>query len=712
MTQARTAGGGSEAKALPELRRELRLSEGAVDASGHRSLLVFDPIRNLHFRFDHPAATVVANWRAIGEGTYRQALAREHGIETSAAELAEIVEFLHANELTTADRERSWRGIAARAAAGRRSLGTRLLHEWLFFRIPLVDPDRLLDRVVPKISPLIGPKNAWGVAGLLVVAVFLISRRWDVFVADASAAFTPDALPAYAVVLFLLKCVHEIGHAVAAKRFGGHVPTMGVAFMLGVPMLYTDTSDAWRLADRRQRLAVVLAGVGAESIVAVAALFLWSFLPEGGARQTACALAGMSLFTSFALNLNPCMRFDGYFALSDLLDVPNLQDRAFALGRERMRRVLLGTEERPVVDMAPGKVDMLVAWAWATWIYRLGLYTGIAAMVYAMSFKVVGLLLFAFEIVWFMARPFWREARAWWDMRAEIRHRSRARTTAIVAMGLLVLTVLPWSRVVEAPAVRIARDEAVVHASLPARIAERLVEDGAEVEKGAAVLRLEAPALEAQRQRVAAEIAAIEARLALAPSLVSEREAAGVLSTQLAAAREKLAGLARLGDDLVLRAPMSGVVVDLDPGLRNGVWINPGQDLLRVVSPTGVGVRALVEEGDVRRLSTGSKAVFVSEAGTGARTQLRVVAIAENNERHIAEAALADVAGGSVATSGEAPREGPIPRGSLFTVTLSGEADAPLLLERGTVRIAATGEAPLTGAVRRVARVLTRESGF
>lgn len=704
--------GGSKMRMLPALRRELRLSPGPADAHGRPTLLVYDPLRNLHFRFADPAARIVANWRAGSEEEFRTRLARDHGHAATSEEVAEIVAFLAANELTTVERERSWRDLAAKAAAARKSLGTRLLHDWLFFRIPLVDPDRRLERLAPKLAPLLGPATAWAVAALLALAIFLISRRFDVFLADASAAFTPDALPAYAVVLFLLKCVHELGHALAAKRYGCHVPTMGVAFMLGVPMLYTDTTDAWRLADRRERLAVVLAGVGAETVVAVAALVLWSFLPEGGLRQTACALAGMSLFTSLALNLNPCMRFDGYFALSDLLDVPNLQERAFALGRARLRRLLLGRAEPAAPDLPVGRIDLLVAYAWATWIYRLGLYFGIAAMVYAMSFKLLGLALFAFEVVWFLLRPFWLEGRAWWAMRADLVRAPRARLSAALALAALVLAVLPWSRVVEAPAVRIARDEAAIHATMPARIAERLVDDGAEVEAGTPLLRLEAPALDAQRHRVDAEIAALEARLALAPTVAAERDAAAVLASQLTAAREKRRGLDRLADDLLLRAPVAGVVVDLDPGLAPGVWINQGEVLARIVAAEGVGVRALVEEADVRRLATGATAVFVPEAGTGAATALRVVAIAETNERRLSEPALADVAGGPVATAGETTREGPVPRGSLFAVTLAGEADAPVLLERGTVRIAAAAEAPLSGALRRVARTLTRESGF
>ena len=695
---------------LPEIRADLTFSDGPRDAEGRIGLMIFDPLRNAHFRLAHPASRVLRSWRAGDAESFRAELATRHGLTVSDAELAEIVEFLHASELTLADRNDSWREIAQRQVAAKPGLALALAHNYLFFRIPLVAPDRLLGRLLPlaRLTTGRGFLAAYGLG--LLVAAFLILRRFDAFAADTAAAMTTGSLPAYAALLFALKCVHELGHALVARHHGCRVPTMGIAFMLGVPMLYTDTTDAWRLTDRRRRLAVVLAGVGAETLVAGLALFAWSFLPEGGPRQMACALAVLSLVTSLALNLNPCMRFDGYFALSDLLDVPNLQDRAFALTRSHLRHALLGLPQATAPDLSPLKSGLLVVWGYATWLYRAVLYTGIAAIVYMMSFKLLGILLLAFEVGWFLVRPLARELSLWWSLRADLLQRRRARLSLGLAAALLVLAVLPWNRVVEAPALRMARHETPLHATTPARIVEVLATDGAEVEEGRLLFRLEAPAIEAQRRRAEAEIRALETRLSRAPALAGERDSVPVLTSQLAAAREKLAGLRRLDADLEIRAPIGGVLVDLDPGLAPGVWINSGQELARVVAPAGVGVHALVDEADVRRLRTGATAVFVSETGIGRNTPLRVVALGESSERRLADPALADVHGGPVATA-EAS-DGLTPRASLFAVTLEGDAAAPLLLERGTVRIAAAGEAPLTGTLRRVAQVLTRESGF
>jgi putative peptide zinc metalloprotease protein len=696
---------------LPAMRAELQLLDGPLDLAGRPSVQIFDPVRNAYFRLGWPASAAIRAWRPGDAAAFANELRASHAADLSLAELDEIAEFLFRNELSVADRQNSWKGLAAKKAQAQHgNLALKIAHNYLFFRIPLLNPDRMLERVAPAFDFVMTRGFAFVFGGAMLLALFLILRQWDAFAASAASALTTESLPAYAALLVALKGVHEMGHAIVAKRLGCRVPSMGVALMLGAPVLYTDTTDAWRLTQRWKRLSVTLAGVGAEMIVAGLALLAWSFLPVGAPRQMACALATMSVVTSLTLNLNPCMRFDGYFALSDLLDVPNLQDRAFALTRAHLRHTLLGLPMEAAPDLAPSKARLLVIYGYATWIYRIALYTGVAALVYMMSFKALGLLLFAFEIVWFILRPLWSEARVWWVMRGNLATNARARWSAGAFAVALILVLLPWSRVVEAPGVRVARDEASVHARMAARVEQVLVRDGAEVAAGQILARLEAPVLEAQRRRARAEIAALEARLARAPAMDSERDSILVLSSQLASSREKLAGLDRLDEDLEIRAPIGGIVVDLEPGLRAGVWINQGQELARVVAPQGVSVRALVEEADVRRIAEGASAVFIPEAGLGARTPLRVVAIAESNERQLADPALADVNGGPVAVNEE--RAGFAPRAALFAVTLESGAPAPVLLERGAVRIAAAGESPLARAMRRVAQVLTRESGF
>lgn len=710
LAQPLPAGPAEASPELPALRAELQLIDSPANATGSAGILIVDPVRNSYFRLAYPAAYALLHWREGAVGAVQASVLARHGIRLSEAQVLEVAEFLLRSELTAMDRQRSWKGLANRQRDRSQGLLAKAFHNYLFLRIPLLAPERLLEHLLPVFRGVISRGFLLAYAGLMLLASALIARQWDDFSAEAARMFSIEALPAYAVMLFGLKCVHELGHALAARHFGCRVPTMGIALMVGVPVLYTDTTDTWRLAERWQRLAVVLAGVGAEMLVAGLALLSWSFLPEGQPRQMACALATMSVITSLTLNLNPCMRFDGYFALSDILDVPNLQERSFALTTAHLRQAILGLPGPALRDVTPGMARLLIVYGYVTWVYRAVLYTGIAVMVYLMSFKLLGIVLFALELVFFLLRPLGHEAVVWWKLRGEIAGNSRARWSMAIVATVAGLLLLPLSRVVDAPAVLSARQEAAVHAWTAARIAAVFVHDGQDVETGQVLMRLEAPAIGPQKRRVQAELAALEARLARAPAHAEDRDAGQVLESQFRSAREKLAALDRLARDLDIRAPQSGVVVDLVPGLRPGVWINQGQELARVVEPRGMTVRALVTETDARRLSPEASAAFISETGLKAPLPVRLVTINEDLEHAVSEPVLSETYGGPVAVSddGKASR----PRSALVAVTFESNGAAPLLFERGTVRIAAASESLLGRSFRRAAQVLVRESGF
>jgi len=148
----------------------------------------------------------------------------------------------------------------------------------------------------------------------------------------------------YALTLFFVKMLHELGHAYTARHYGLRVPTMGLAFLIFWPMFYTDNSDAWKLRKRTSRMAIAGAGTLVELGLAVPATFLWSFLPDGPLRSACFLIAATTWISSLLINLNPFLRFDGYYLLSDFLNVPNLQARAFALGKWHLRRFLAGIE--------------------------------------------------------------------------------------------------------------------------------------------------------------------------------------------------------------------------------------------------------------------------------------------------------------------------------------------------------------------------------
>ncbi len=201
-----------------------------------------------------------------------------------------------------------------------------------------------------------------------------------------------------------MKAIHELGHALMATRYGVKVPSMGVALMVLAPFLYSDVSDAWRLASRRQRLAIDWAGILAELMLASVALTAWVFLPDGMLKTIAFVTATTSLVMSLVLNLNPFMRFDGYYILADWTGIPNLQTRAIVVGRWLMREVLFGLGAQPPEPFSRRALVILALYAYAIWIYRFFLFLGIALLVYHATFKVLGIILFLIEIGWFIAR--------------------------------------------------------------------------------------------------------------------------------------------------------------------------------------------------------------------------------------------------------------------------------------------------------------------
>ncbi|MFV0371668.1 MAG: site-2 protease family protein [Azonexus sp.] len=230
---------------------------------------------------------------------------------------------------------------------------------------------------------------------------------------DASGNAAGTIMLGFALALVVSKTLHELGHAVVATRLGVRVAHMGVAFLVMWPMLYTDTGESWRLRSHRQRLAISIAGVSVEMALAGLATLAWALLDDGALRQAALYLATTGWVLSLALNASPFMRFDGYFILSDVLDFPNLHERAGAQARVWLRRNLLGLND-PWPEMLARKTRRaLIVFAFTTWLYRLIVFLDIALMVYFFFFKALGIFLMLVELVWFIARPAWSELAVW-----------------------------------------------------------------------------------------------------------------------------------------------------------------------------------------------------------------------------------------------------------------------------------------------------------
>jgi putative peptide zinc metalloprotease protein len=692
-------------KLLPPIRRDIELQVAPDRAGGFPSVIVTDPVRGSYFQLSWPESGILLHWQDSSSfDDLRARLLRTYGLAVSDQDIETVAEFAFANQLTIVDATGGWQRYAAIRAAGKHGMLQTMIHGYLFFRVPLVHPEAALKQLLPRLA-FAYTRTFWlMIAAIALTGLYLGTRQWSAVVTAAHDALQLEGLLLHAAAVLGLKAFHELGHALTTVRYGCQVPSMGLAVMLGAPVLYTDTSDSWRLSNRAHRLNIVFAGVAAEMIVAALAILLWVFLPEGTARQICFALATTSVVLSLAVNLNPFMRFDGYFALSDYLDVPNLQNRAFALATWRMREALFNLGHRPPESLPARLTRLLVLYSYVTWFYRVGLYLGIAAVVYMMAGKALGIMLGLFEIIVFLARPVASE------LTAEILRPSRARWTgATLACGLAAF-VLPWMSTVEAPSIFVAGTEEAVHMPFAARLQSINIKDGERVTAGQILFTADSTDLDRQFAKATIEKQLLELQINRLHASDKELESRLIIQSKLAQTREKLSSIERQREQLVIRAPLAGTVVDLDTEISNGNWLNSKQPLARIISDGAPRVRGLVAETDVARLTAGAAAVFVGEDPAAPRRTLTLVSIAPASDGRLIEAALADKHGGAVAATeehGEART-----RQGWFEVVFDVEGQRPAQLIRGTTRVDVAGTSPLNLVWRQISRVIVREQGF
>jgi putative peptide zinc metalloprotease protein len=413
--------------------------------------------------------------------------------------VAALSEFLVHNGLTEMAALGDFGALTARLAAQKSSWLQFAVHHYLFFRIPLIRPHKFLQRSLPVFGVIFSRGMFVAVGLISIIGLYLASRQWDAFVSTFLYFFNLEGAALYALCLVIVKSAHEFGHAYMATRYGVRAGTMGVAFLVLMPVLYTDVTGAWKLRSRKQRLLITSAGLIAELMIAGLAIFVWAIAPEGPVRSAAFFMAVASLGTSLLINLNPFMRFDGYYLLSDAIGIANLQSRAFALGRWRLRRLLFGLKAPNPDDLSPALTGFCIAYAYMTWLYRLVLFAGIALYVYHFFIKAAGIILFLIEIGAFILWPICKEFAEWWRARWLILREPRVwLTTAAALLGLTAIC-LPLSHSVRVPAILRAETDARVFAPRPAMIAAILVQEGAPAEKGQVLFELRSPQLEQDR---------------------------------------------------------------------------------------------------------------------------------------------------------------------------------------------------------------------
>ncbi|WP_025808559.1 biotin/lipoyl-binding protein [Pseudomonas chlororaphis] len=696
---------------LPGLRADLQLSAAAPALDGSPRWTLADPVRGRYFKLGAAAMRLLRHWSLGDAGQVLHAANREPGLPLGGAELDELLGFLRSHDLITALDPQQRASYELKAAAQHQSLWQVLLHQYLFFRIPLWRPDAFLNRAWPWLTRFGPGLLRYGLPLTLGLGVFLVSRDWQRFLATFPHLFSLGGALAFGVALFFAKLCHEFGHAFMAKRAGCRVQSMGVAFMVLLPMFYTDVSDAWRVNDRRARLLIGAGGVLAELLLASIALLAWSLLPDGPARTAAFMLASATWITTLVINLNPFMRFDGYFLLSDFWEVDNLQGRAFALCRWRLREALFGYRQPAPEPWSPAMQRRLLWWGYGSWLWRAVLFFGIALAVYHLFFKLLGIFLMLVELVWFIFLPIVREWREWWTRREQA-DAPRVLFSSLGLVAALLLVAVPWRSSVEVPAMLEAGRASALHAPVAARVRQVNVSDGQAVNKGQVLVELESPDL-ASRQAIARREIEIQQLQMRRRAGRSETAAdAGIVEQQLAEAVAEYRGLSAQRERLLLRAPEAGQLRDLLPQLQVGRWVSPKDPLARVVEP-GARLRGFLAEADLWRVAPGAMGRFIADDPMHPALEVQLTEVDTNGVAYIDQEALTSDHHGPIAVRrDENHRAEPVQAHYGARLKVLDASLTPSQPLRGVVVLQGRGESLLGTAWRRLAALGVRESGF
>lgn len=476
------------------------------------------------------------------------------------------------------------------------------LMSFFFLRIPLFNPNAFLDKTVRFAEPFF---SRWFfMAWLLLMGIsgFVVTLRYDELIAPLADIFTAHNMIYMWAILVLLKVFHEFGHAYACKVRGGHVSEMGIYLIVMTPCAYVDVTSSWGFSRKRDRLTVGLAGVYAESIIAAIALFVWVANGSSAAGLIAHKVFFLAGIMTVLMNINPLMRFDGYYVLSDLLEIPNLRQRSRQFVLQITKRVFLGikTKNSSVNYSRPMQV-ILITFGIASSLYRTTVILAISAMI-ATKIYLVGLIMGAVYVVISVSGVLRGIIYYLWRAPESAPVRARAITVSLILLIGIPLTVfcLPVPTYVRASGQLAREHENVFRAQYDSFIDEVDFVAGQTVEPDEPLVKLENPkiaqdVLESQSALHKAQIQLKDYQQKNSPSLVAKQKTViTVLESMLQLQRKQLAKMA-------VHAGTTGTVVSELGENDVGRFIRQGDELGKIVGGRWVGKILLTEE-DIARV--------------------------------------------------------------------------------------------------------------
>lgn len=700
---------------LPEFRSDLELFEGPPEPDGSKTWSLYDPIRAQYFRVTWKEAMILRYIRpGMTMSTLMTILDKQTTLDVTKEDIQVFFEDAAKNLLLHTHRTSEVLNEEAKKYEG--GFSPLSILKYLSFRFPLINPMHFMKKTAWLIRPLASRLALAFYLFISICGIVLVISRIDEFIHTFTYFFNLQGILAYMATIVVVKFAHEFAHAYTAYFYGVNVPTIGVAFIAFWPILFTDVTDSWRLPSRRDRLAITFSGVLVELVIAGLATFGWAISSPGIFQSLFFIVATTTWISSIMINLNPAMRFDGYYLLSDLWGVDNMQSRSFEITRWKLRQWFLGLEVSPPEEgLSQKRIRGMVCYSLFTWLYRILIYSFIIGVIYYSLTKALGLFLLAIALYNFIVQPIIQEVSVINKQKAQLKLNTRLITTCVASGILFIWFVFPFPHVNYFPAIARPISEQTIYIPHNSIVKEIYVKRGDTVQKGDPLIQLTWPPLDYGVVERRVEYELIEQDLY---GFIEEKEDHSKIPErhgELDLVRAQLDGMLEQRNQNTLYSTISGKIYEWE----NDMWINQALPELEVIGHIagyqGSQVVAFVAESHVSKIEVGMRATFQSNRSLE-KYPGTIRSIHSVREEDLQHPQLASIYGGDIPVKKEGGGEEArlLFIESFYEITI--ELDEPQAIEtigeQGDLLVRAGWQSKLVLFMKYLASIFWKESGF
>lgn len=517
----------------------------------------------------------------------------------SQDEVVQLLMQLYANDLLHADVTPDAAEMFERYTKKRRQKWKLWLTNPMSLKIALLNPDPMLTAWAPRLAWLFSVRGACLWLAVVLPALILAGLHWSELTSNLSdRVLASSNLIVLALVFPVVKALHELGHGFATKVWGGSVHEAGLMFLVFTPAPYVDASASSAFRSKTRRMVVGAAGMLVEVFVAALAMFVWVLVEPGVVRAVAFNVMLVAGVSTIIVNGNPLLRFDGYYILCDLIEMPNLAQRGQRYLTYLSDRYVFGATELDVPDESPAEKRWLVGYTIVSWCYRVFITISIIIFI-AGEFFVFGVILALMSAFNLVVQPLWKAGKHL--LHSPTLHRRRPRaiklTVGLILFLLLFSTLVPMPLRTQSEGVVWLPEHAMLRAGVDGFAQHWLVAPGTRVTRGTPILQMEDPLLAKEFAVAQAKVAEVQARYTNVQ--FNNPVEAEVILQQLQHEQRALERVAERAARLTVVSQIDGVLTV--PGMQDmsGKYFKKGELLGYILDRTQLLARVAVRQENI-----------------------------------------------------------------------------------------------------------------